>query len=645
MLKIMVCALTYALTVLLASIAVAQSPTQSAESPDQNLQPPSSMIRAGEKDYDPLSTLLALNNCITSISKIKTYNDRIILNQEYDNIINNINYETLEPDTKLKDLFMEMMTYIVGCKLREGEKDRLLKSYNKNVKRALVESFSGFSIQGLNPASMIVSGVTSLGGAYLNYQNSLEKYQDDLDSKMWILEKEKQTDLNDLQKSLFDASWTLIQKYKIKDKYSLRQDNIEDFIDIIKTDKDPLIAQRRLKSLMERMSAYPPYWYYYGIFSKSAGLNEEALNAFRNFELVSRNIFRKDPYYPSVCMNKISLLNSSRDQAEIYDCLNKIDANSGREDWTNYFFIAMQYCLMDDFESASNYIQKNLDNKKEIELNTKIMQGITSRSLSKEIINNQIMVLILNDDTFKNQDLLNLYGKAKDEVILNRIFGEAKNIELNALRKLGRDDNLTIVLPQKWLMGSLGYVQDNIFENNSDNFSLQVYQKSRAIVSFSRDDIILPSDTSNDTKKQIDELKEILKNFDNNDKKQPSNASQLDINDLSKSFQDKLSNKKKIQDKINVLDSRQRNLKFRKIEYNSAFKAFNLIYRGEMDNIEKDPVSVIIRHQSDKLELIFKQDSSASVDLYTSKNFRYIVDHLYFNGKRFLITSNGIVEG
>ena len=43
---------------------------------------------AEEGEYDKINTLLALNMAIVSVNTIVSTNDRIVLDQEYDNIIN-----------------------------------------------------------------------------------------------------------------------------------------------------------------------------------------------------------------------------------------------------------------------------------------------------------------------------------------------------------------------------------------------------------------------------------------------------------------------------------------------------------------------------------------------------------------------------
>lgn len=65
-----------------------------------------------EREYDPLHTMLALNMVIVSVHRIIATEDRIVLDQEYQNIINNLNVGNIEPDLDLTSLYEELMDVI-----------------------------------------------------------------------------------------------------------------------------------------------------------------------------------------------------------------------------------------------------------------------------------------------------------------------------------------------------------------------------------------------------------------------------------------------------------------------------------------------------------------------------------------------------
>lgn len=69
-------------------------------------------IANAEEQYDPQYTLQALNLAIASIQKISSSKDRVILTQEYDNIINNLNLERIKPDDAMRNIFDSIMDFI-----------------------------------------------------------------------------------------------------------------------------------------------------------------------------------------------------------------------------------------------------------------------------------------------------------------------------------------------------------------------------------------------------------------------------------------------------------------------------------------------------------------------------------------------------
>ena len=62
-----------------------------------------------EENYDPQNTMLALNMAIVSVHRILTTGDRIVLEQEYQNIINNLSLGNIENDKDMRDLYRDLM--------------------------------------------------------------------------------------------------------------------------------------------------------------------------------------------------------------------------------------------------------------------------------------------------------------------------------------------------------------------------------------------------------------------------------------------------------------------------------------------------------------------------------------------------------
>ncbi len=67
--------------------------------------PPKLVFSAEE--YDPLHTISALNIAAVSINRILSTQDRIVLDQEYTTIMNNLNLGNIRPDSDIMELYQK----------------------------------------------------------------------------------------------------------------------------------------------------------------------------------------------------------------------------------------------------------------------------------------------------------------------------------------------------------------------------------------------------------------------------------------------------------------------------------------------------------------------------------------------------------
>ena len=92
-----------------------------------------------------LLSALALNYCRQSIAKVLNYNDKMVLDEEYNTIINKIDLSKIQ-DLEVISLITELMDFMVEYKIREENKKRIIKKYeNKSQNKSFRESKWGFS--------------------------------------------------------------------------------------------------------------------------------------------------------------------------------------------------------------------------------------------------------------------------------------------------------------------------------------------------------------------------------------------------------------------------------------------------------------------------------------------------------------------
>ena len=89
------------------------------------------------QDYDPQHTMSALNMAIVSIHKILTTKSRVVLDQEYDSIINNLSLGNIESDSDMMALYRELMSVISNKRLRESDSKRINEFFDAAEKRRI----------------------------------------------------------------------------------------------------------------------------------------------------------------------------------------------------------------------------------------------------------------------------------------------------------------------------------------------------------------------------------------------------------------------------------------------------------------------------------------------------------------------------
>jgi hypothetical protein len=403
-------------------------------------------------DDDALLSALALNYCRNSLVKIQSYNDRIVLDEEYNNIINNIDLSKIN-DEEIIELLEDLMDTLSYFKLQEGDKVRLMTKYEKKVSNAFYSSFSGVTniiyAGGGNPYAIAAVALTQVGGAYANYRKNLDEYRQELDDKMWQLEKGAIEQINDIQKSFLRNSWILMKKRDIPDSWRLTDSQLNEYVEILKDDN----VERRLRRLgrvSKFFDAYPPYWYYLGVSSMEAKNKPNANDAFNKFNQIRRGFFREDNVYTSALMNKILLFDPENDTEEIINLLNKM-VNQSTKDWRKNLFAALKYAECGHLKEAKELIQINIDNNQNVSLNMRVLGELYMLEKNKQKLL-AIIETMVKEDRVRGQDVLYFLGKVPEIRMLNKMKTSFTEIDLYVDDSLLGNDDIEIFIPIKWIM-------------------------------------------------------------------------------------------------------------------------------------------------------------------------------------------------
>ncbi len=422
-----------------------------------------------------------------SVSRIVTYNDKIVLDQEYESIINNINLSKIE-DREIIQLFLSLMDSLTESKLVEGDKKWIKKEYEKNVENAIYASFQDGAGLVAGATADVITGnfggaaknLTKVGMQYFNYQKMMEEQKDSLDKANWELEKNVIDFLNYQRKKMLSVSWELIQKYNLPDEWRLTEQQIDDYIKILRDDQVDR-RFRKLERISDDFQAYPPFWYYYGKAAQDLGNNDFALECYGKYESIRKGIFREDPFFASTCMNRIELLDINEDRDEALRNL-KIITEQAKNNNDLDLYCALLYMKLGEYSTAIDLLQKNIDEEYNISLNKRLIGEALLAQKSGADIESLIDDMVGNDSV-KNQDIIYLIGKVRYIDKLSNFKDQILGIDLSIQNNMFTKEDISLKIPVKWffedLKVSLRYNGElfNVSKMDSDEAEQIVYCK------------------------------------------------------------------------------------------------------------------------------------------------------------------------
>ena len=431
-----------------------------------------------------MRAMLALNYCHMALVNILAYEDRIILDEEYNNIINNISLSAIQ-DEEVVTILKQLMDTLITFKLTEEQTARLLKIYNQQVVNAvyvtsaqstndviialgvkqlidrlqptMLESVLDGTVNGapggihgvlLGAASgflkAILTGTTSpigaeiivpyvlskIGGLYQNYRENTQLYRQALDEKLWKLDTQTIQAIHEMRKSFVQVYWTLMKRYNIPENLRLTEEQLRNAVEVFKIE-DVEKRYRQLERLQQDFQAFPPFWYKLAQTAQELGHLEEAVNLYQKIEQEYHPFFRKDHELAAALMDKVVLIESLKlthpeilvqlnVEGDVSEDLKRILAESNN-DWRNNVFVALQYEGLKNYDAAKNLIIQNIDNEKELSLNFRLLGEIYALAGEQKALTNLIRQMY-DDKRVTYQDMLYLIGKIQDQQELQNII-------------------------------------------------------------------------------------------------------------------------------------------------------------------------------------------------------------------------------
>lgn len=336
---------------------------------------------AEQKEQDKRKAAYALNLCTVSVSQIIDYEDLIILEQEYEMILNNLNLENFPKDKPLLYILKQILDTITFFRIYEGDKKMLDKKYQQEMKNAIWSAIPNFTfVAGGDPYAIAVSAIASVGMGYMNYRKEKAKKSLENEEAQWQLQRSAIEQFNGLRRELFDTAWRLSDKYGFKDEYRLTEKQISTYNRIL-MDPIPLRKFERLYAIKEFFIAYPPFWYYLGNAAHDVAKIYDnpdyqdpntdyrqksikyyyslAEEYFGNFLEYDHSLLRTDYIRSSCCLEYASLLLEKKNSE--YDKVKQLIADAERcsSDALDVLQICAMYSLrINDKDNAQRLLRK-----------------------------------------------------------------------------------------------------------------------------------------------------------------------------------------------------------------------------------------------------------------------------------------------
>lgn len=375
---------------------------------------------------EKMKAAYALNLVSVSVSQIVEYNDTYILEQEYDNILNNLNLEQMPKDDALLNILIQLLNTLSFFRIQNLKQEQIEKKYQYRMKNAIWSAIPNFGVilTAGHPFAIAASLATQIGVGYMNYrkekfQISLDREEAEMELRYTVIEQ-----LNTLKRELFTTAWRLAEKYDFADHYRLTERQITQYNKIL-MDPDELRKYDRLEAVQKNFVAYLPFWYFFGhtasfIANTTDDYNvrrkylELAKQHFSHYEMLNKfNILREDSLTASWALEFVDLLmlESAPDQKRIANLIHASEEKSGdRNDILQLCVIA--YLRIGQIDDAKRLLKILVNEEYNTVINAQLLSGLYVRDNDKasyrilcERVPQQYLYPMPSDDRASNTQL------------------------------------------------------------------------------------------------------------------------------------------------------------------------------------------------------------------------------------------------
>lgn len=402
---------------------------------------------------------MTLNYLHGSLNKIVLYNDKIVLEEEYNNIINNLNLTVIE-DPELVHVITYLMDTLTQFRLSEMDREKFRKEYEEKLEGAMSGALVGLAnIRGSNPIELGVNAVLGIGSAYLNYKNAQKSLKNELKDSTYELDKGAITDLNNIRKEFIITYWEIMKRYNMPDEWRVSEKQFTRLIDILKDDNDEK-QYRQLLRMQDELAVLPMFWYELSLVARKLQKKDDELNFISKYESLNDKLFRHNSMYSLLLANKISYMNINTDKEEIIQSLKKIyeidSLNANRK-----LFSAMKYMQLGDYANADSLLTQNIDDNFLANISGRLKLNIYLDT-NKEKEFEETITELLQKQNLSTKEYLYYLGKRPTHLMISEIEEEIKKIKVDLNKNIYGKESLEVSLSKRWVIQDIEDTEFNL---------------------------------------------------------------------------------------------------------------------------------------------------------------------------------------
>lgn len=436
-------------------------------------------------DDDKIIYAMLMNQIQFSLQTIEHYKSRLVLDQEYENIICKIDKTKLnDKEQESITAYSNMLTTLTNLKLQDNEKVFIKQQAEKEKSEAINKSLSnvgsgvGVAITAFskgNPIS-VVSGLVLTGvSTVFSYKDALNNAENQKIRDLFKLEQQTLKTVEMQKNALWTTYSKFITTYNIPKEYEIKQDQMLWLVETL----DNSDARAKINLLEQKRSIFrlfSPYWFELGRAYQIIGNNTKAKECYAIFEQqkTKYSIIDNDTYYTELAKNMILIARAEKDEKSIRKYLNIIaqDKTAVNES-ENRFYMAGVYFTLGDNKEALRLLKLVIDDNRQY-----VMQA---RNLYE-----YIDAVSTDDENYKKAMLLGQLKMATkeeiQEVLLSvkgrtNIITKAKKLFLGTEIDSLNDDMVVMFLPYNYGQEySLSlFVNEKYYDSISLNYNNRQY--------------------------------------------------------------------------------------------------------------------------------------------------------------------------